>query len=277
MRRQLLRAFAVCATLTSAVYGQSYQRQASMVGGGNSNQGKCTVEVTVDGAAQVEIRGTSATLRNLSGQPAQWRRFECNAAMPPNPSNFRFQGIDGRGRQTLIREPRNGGVAVVEIEDKDNGAEGYTFDILWDSRGGYNDGENGRYNRNQPPIAGNGPVYRDNNQNRDRADDQYRGNNRDGGYYRQYNHGFAREEAIRICQQEVFRQAEQRFRANDIHFLQTRTDDNPGREDWVVGRIDVHRGAREEVYGFSCSVNFDNGRVRNVQLDSRPARFDDRR
>ena len=248
-----------------------------MVGGGNSNQGKCTVEVTVDGAAQVEIRGTSATLRNLSGQPAQWRRFECNAAMPPNPSNFRFQGIDGRGRQTLIREPRNGGVAVVEIEDKDNGAEGYTFDILWDSRGGYNDGENGRYNRNQPPIAGNGPVYRDNNQNRDRADDQYRGNNRDGGYYRQYNHGFAREEAIRICQQEVFRQAEQRFRANDIHFLQTRTDDNPGREDWVVGRIDVHRGAREEVYGFSCSVNFDNGRVRNVQLDSRPARFDDRR
>ena len=277
MRRQLLRAFAVCATLTTAVHGQNYQRQASMVGGGNSNQGKCTVEVTVDGAAQVEIRGTSATLRNLSGQPAQWRRFECNAAMPPNPSNFRFQGIDGRGRQTLIRDPQNGGVAVVEIEDKDNGAEAYTFDILWDSRGGYNDGGNGRYNRNQPPIAGNGPVYRDNNQNRDRADDQYRGNNRDGGYYRQYNHGLAREEVIRICQQEVFRQAEQRFRANDIHFLQTRTDDNPGREDWVVGRIDVHRGAREEVYGFSCSVNFDNGRVRNAQLDSRPARFDDRR
>lgn len=284
MRRQLLRAFAVCATLTSAVYGQSYQRQASMVGGGNSNQGKCTVEVTVDGAAQVEIRGTSAILRNLSGQPAQWRRFECNAAMPPNPSNFRFQGIDGRGRQTLIREPRNGGVAVVEIEDKDNGAEGYTFDILWDSRGGYNDGGNGQYNRNQQPIAGNGPVYRDDNQNRNRyddqyrrPDDQYRPNNRDSGYYHQYNHGFAREEAIRICQQEVFRQAEQRFHGNDIHFLQTRTDDNTGREDWVVGRIDVHRGPREEVYGFSCSVNFDNGRVRTVQLDSRPARFDDRR
>ena len=89
--------------------------------------------------------------------------------------------------------------------------------------------------------------------------------------------GSRKNEAIRICQQEVSRQAEQRFHANDIHFLQTRIDDNPGREDWVIGRVDVHRGPREEVYGFSCSVNFDNGRVRTVQLDSRPTRFDDRR
>ena len=273
MKRQLLQAFAVCATLTSAVYGQSYPRQASIVGGGNPNQGKCTIEVIVDGAAQVEIRGTSATLRNLSGQPAQWRRYECNAAMPANPSNFRLQGIDGRGRQSLVRNPQNGGVAVVEIEDKDNGSEGYTFDILWDSRGGYNDGGN----RNQPPLAGNGPVYRDDNQNRNRSDDQYRGNNREGGYYRQYNHGFAKEEAVRVCQQEVSRQAEQRFHANDVHFLQTRTDDNPGREDWVTGRIDVHRGPRGDVYGFSCAVNFDDGRVRTVQIDARPIRSDDRR
>src|SRR3979411_1795774 len=95
IRRQLLQAFAVCATLTSAVHAQTYQRQASMVGGGNPNQGKCTIEVVVDGAAQVEIRGSAAPLRNLSGSPAQWRRFECNAAMPANPSNFRLQGIDG--------------------------------------------------------------------------------------------------------------------------------------------------------------------------------------
>src|SRR4051794_28678735 len=88
MRRHLLQAFAACATLTTALQGQPYQRQASIAGGGNPNQGKCTIEVVVDGAAQVEIRGASATLRNLSGQPAQWRRFECNAAMPANPANF---------------------------------------------------------------------------------------------------------------------------------------------------------------------------------------------
>lgn len=276
MRRQLLQTFAVCATLTSAVHGQNLQRQASIVGGGNPNQGKCTIEVIVDGAAQVEIRGASATLRNLSGRPAQWRRFECNAAMPANPSNFRMQGVDGRGRQSLVRDPQNGGVAVVQIEDKDNGSQGYTFDIMWDSRG-INDGGNGQYNRNQePPVAGNGPDYRDNNQPRNRPGDQSRINNRDSSYYRQYGHGFAKDEAVRICQQEVTRQATQRFRVTDIHFLRTTIDDNPGREDWVIGSVDIHRGPREEIYGFSCSVNFDNGQVRTVQLDARPTRFDRR-
>jgi len=260
MRRQLLQVFAVCATLTSAVYGQNYQRQASIVGDGNPNQGKCTIEVIVDGTAQVEIRGASATLHNLSGQRAQWRRFECNAPMPVNPPNFRLQGIDGRGRQNLIRDPQNGGVAVVQIEDKDNGPEGYTFDVLWDSRGGYN----------QPPTTSNGPVYRDDNQNRNRPDDQYRANNRDSSYYRQYGHGFAKNEAIRICQQEVIKQAAQRFHANNIHLQRTTIDDNPGREDWVMGNLDIHRGNHEETYGFSCSVNFDNGQVRTAQLDSRP-------
>ena len=265
MRRQLLQAFAVCATLTSAVHGQNHQRQASIVGDGNPNQGKCTIEVIVDGAAQVEIRGASATLRNLSGQPAQWRRFECSAAMPANPSNFRIQGIDGRGRQSLIRDPQNGGVAVVQIEDKDNGSEGYTFDVLWDSRG-----------YNQQPAAANGPGNRDNNQNRNRSDDQYRGNNRESNYYRQNGHVFANEEAVRVCQQEVTRQAAQRFRVKDVHFQQTAIDNKPGRQDWVMGSLDIRRGPREETYGFSCSVNFDNGRVRTAQLDSTPTRFDRR-
>jgi hypothetical protein len=277
MRRKLLQAFAVCATLTSAVHGQNYQRQASIGGGGNPNQGKCTIEVIVDGAAQVEIRGASATLHNLSGQPAQWRRFECNAPMPVNPPNFRFQGIDGRGRQSLVRDPQNGGVAVVQIEDKDNGAQGYTFDIMWDSRGGYNDGGNGQYNRNPQPVAPSGPVYRDDNQNRNRTDDQYRANDRDSSYYRQYGHGFAKNEAVRICQQEVIKQAMQRFHVNDIHLQRTTIDDNPGREDWVMGSLDIHRGNHEEIYGFSCSVNFDNGQVRTVQLDSRPVPYNGNR
>jgi hypothetical protein len=281
MKRQLVQAFAICATLTSAVHAQNYQRQASIVGGGNPNQGKCTIEVVVDGAAQVEIRGASATLRNLSGRPAQWRRFECNAGMPANPANFRIQGIDGRGRQTLIRDPQNGGVAVVQIEDKDNGSEGYTFDVMWDARG-YNGG----------PVTSNGPIYRENNPNQNRGNDprdtdqyrneqyrneQYRPNNRDSSYYRQYGHGFAKDEAVRVCQQEVSKQATQRFRGvRDIHFQRTMIDDKPGREDWVTGTLDIHHGPREETYGFSCSVNFDNGQVRTAQLDPRPLQADRR-
>src|SRR3954451_11857854 len=135
MNTHLFRTFAIGAVLTSAVYAQNNQRQAVITGGGSPDRGKCTLEVLVDGVAQVEIRGATATLRDVSGQPPQWRRFECTGAMPPNPPNFRFSGVDGRGRQSLIRDPGNGGVAVVQIEDKDGGSEGYTFDITWDSRG----------------------------------------------------------------------------------------------------------------------------------------------
>ena len=49
-------------------------RKAAIVGGGDANRGKCTVEVVVDGTAQIEVRGDTATLRNAGGQAPQWRR-----------------------------------------------------------------------------------------------------------------------------------------------------------------------------------------------------------
>ena len=110
---------------------QTFPRRAVVVGGGNPNGGQCTVEVVVDGAAEVELRGGNAILRNLSGQAPQWRRFECTSILPPNPTDFRFSGVDGRGRQQLVADPRNGGAAVVRIEDPQGGAEGYTFDVTW--------------------------------------------------------------------------------------------------------------------------------------------------
>src|SRR5882672_4911105 len=107
-----------------AAYSQQWgnSRRADIRGGGGD--GKCTIEVVVDGTAEVEINQTNARLRTISGQPAQWRRFECNQPMPPNPVGFRFRGIDGRGRQELINDPSRGGVAVVRIDDPQGGAEG---------------------------------------------------------------------------------------------------------------------------------------------------------
>jgi hypothetical protein len=305
MKSQIVRTLAVSATLASALFGQN-QRQATMVGGGSPDRGKCTVEVVVDDVAQVEIRGTSATLRTISGQPAQWRRFECTGAMPANPANFRFAGVDGRGRQELVRDPRNGGAVVVQIEDKDGGAEGYTFDLFWDARGP-NAGGNGQNYPNAGPVPGGNPP---NYQERDRGNPnaprgnppayggnppnnyqdreqrgpgspqpyggQYRPNYRESDYYRRYNHAFGVDEAIRVCQQAVLTEATRRLHSNDIHFHRTAIDDNPGRNDWVTGTLDVHRGPREERFGFSCSVDFDNGRVRSAVLDPRPLPDDPR-
>jgi hypothetical protein len=65
--------------------------------------------------------------------------------MPANPGDFRFEGIDGRGRQQLVRDPRNGGVAVVRIEDPAGGSEGYTFDLIWSAYGGQPRGDDRGY------------------------------------------------------------------------------------------------------------------------------------
>jgi hypothetical protein len=136
MHTRYLLMFVGAAALAGSLSGQSFERRATMRGGGG-DRGKCTIEVVVDGAAEIEIRGDRAVIRNLAGRPAEWRRFECNSIMPPNPADFRFQGIDGRGRQTLVRDPRGNGPAVVRIDDPQNGSEGYTFDIMWAGGGGF--------------------------------------------------------------------------------------------------------------------------------------------
>src|SRR5512142_1942306 len=91
-------------------------RRASIRGGGGDH-GKCTIEVEVDDVVEIAISGDTARMVTVAGQPALWRRFECNAPLPANPMEFRFTGIDGRGRQILLRDPQqNRGVAVVRIE-----------------------------------------------------------------------------------------------------------------------------------------------------------------
>src|SRR5258708_24109757 len=159
MHKYLLLIMALSAASISA-----QTQRATLTGRGAADRGACTIEVIVDGAAEIDIRGDTATLRNLSGQPPQWRRFECTAPLPANPVDFRFHGIDGRGRQELIRDPRNGGVAVVRISDPPGGADGYTFEVTWggggyefrrgDNRSDY--GDRGPYAR--LPAGGTGRV-----------------------------------------------------------------------------------------------------------------------
>lgn len=244
---------AAFAAVGGSLHAQTMDRRANLRGGARNGEGKCTVEVVVDGAAQVELRGDMGTLRNLNGQPPQWRRFECDSPIPQNPVNFRFQGVDGRGRQTLIRDPRNGGVAVIQIEDPNNGAEGYTFDVTWgaggDPRdgGGYIDGRpNGQY-----PTGGN---Y---------------GNNGNGrGFGRPNDRRFTADQAVQICQDSIREQAMTQYRTRDVTFRRTAMDDAPGRNDWVIGSIEIRRpNGPPQVSRFSCSVNFDTGRVRSAQLD----------
>jgi len=181
----------------------------------------------------------------------------------------------------------------VQIEDPEGGAEGYTFDLNWDMRStanqpNYAPQQQQQQQQQQQRIPNNGYPPNDAERNprgsdgqayggyQRGGDEQYRPGYRDSDYYRRYGHGFGTDEAVRTCQDAVVQQARRRFGRADIHFNRTSLDDQPGRNDWVVGTLDVHRGRGEERFRFSCSVNFDTGRVRSADLDLRPLPDDPR-
>jgi hypothetical protein len=105
-------------------------RRATITGGGGN--GRCTVEVSVDHSAEVEISGDRGLLTTTAGQPATWRRFQCNTPLPRNPVDFRLGGTNGRGTVRLIQDPRStGGRVVVQITDRQGGRATYSFDLQW--------------------------------------------------------------------------------------------------------------------------------------------------
>jgi len=170
MYPRFFRAVVALVAISGNMDAQTQRRKMTLVAGGSLDRGKCTIEVVVDGAAEVEIRGDTANLRNLSGAPPRWRRFECSGALPGNPGDFRFAGVDGRGHQQLVRDPRYGGSAIVRIDDSGGGSEGYTFDIMWGNAA--------------PPLQGSGDD-RGTDRKGDRGpDDRGPGSDRGGeGFY----------------------------------------------------------------------------------------------
>jgi hypothetical protein len=162
--------------------------RAQIRGGGD--HGKCTIEVDVDGVAEIEIQGDQGRMRTLSGNPSGWRRMECNQPLPQNPQGFRFSGVDGRGRQTLLHDPSsNRGIAVVRIEDPQGGREGYTFDIEWGGGGSDFYRSNGPGRPIDPPRVDRDLPRDDDGFRRDRDgrwDDELRFMGRGDGYFKNF-------------------------------------------------------------------------------------------
>jgi hypothetical protein len=215
---------ALCALAPLAA--QEQVRRATMRDIDDHN-GKCTIEVVVDQVAEVEVRGDLGRLITYSGQMATWSRFECNAPLPRDPVEFRLKGIDGRGRVELVRDPRsNGGTAVVRIEDRQGGREGYTFDLIW--RGGLGVSERSL----DRPWQSTTP-----------------------------RRGIDQGAAIRACQEEVRRRAGHDFHLREVNFHDASYDDRAARHDRVIGVFDTHDGGGRQRYNYTCAVDSMNGRI----------------
>jgi len=245
------------ATFIATVPGTAQQvtRRANITG--NAVDGKCTIEVSVDGAAEVEVRGNQGRMRNLSGRVPVWLRFDCNGTLPAYPHDFRFRGIDGRGTVQLIRDPRtNRGRVVFRIDDPKGGPEGYTVDLEWR-------GSNGQFD-NRDTRGWRGP----NSRYDDRRGSDSPGDYRDRRYYDEFGRWNAdgASRAIEVCQADVEERI-QREGFGKVTFSNVVPDNNPGRNDFVDGFAAARRGWWSGAnFQFSCSVNLANGRVRSVDL-----------
>jgi hypothetical protein len=114
-------------------------------------KGQCDIRVTVDGEAEISVRGDTVFVRTLSGREVRDAGSECNEPMPGrNIEGFNFRGVDGRGEVRLLAEPspRNNFAAVVRIRDNASGEEGYTFRLTWQMTGT----SMGRGNSGLPPA-----------------------------------------------------------------------------------------------------------------------------
>lgn len=228
MTSKYLKIALVCSAAAMAAQAQTFERRAVLTGG-NPADGRCVVEVTVDGTAEIEVRHENLVLRNLKGQTPELRRFECSAPMPGHPMGFRFAGVRGRGKQELLQSADGSGVAVIRIDDPQNGAGQYAFELRW----------NGEMAMGAPMAAMPVRPMR-----------------------------FGTDEAVNACQDYVRDQVgRRRLGEGDVVFRRAVMDDQPGRSEWVKGFFELRgRMGQPRAFQFSCSVDFGGRLVRSADI-----------
>lgn len=228
------------------------QVRRAAVSGTGSASGKCTVEVRVDGAAEIDLYGDSGRLRTIWGQPAAWARLECTSIMPYTMSDFRFRGIDGRGSVKLVQDPRNNNsMAVIRIDDPKGGSEGYTFEVSWSggSASGPVSGFQSSSGWGTPPPG---------------APSAGAGRGRGSGWGDR--RAITSEQAIDLCRAEVRSRAERDYSLRNIDITAAAADTAQGRRNWVTGTFRAAQARRGGGYKFNCEVDYTAGQVRNVEL-----------
>lgn len=95
--------------------------------------GKCTIEVILNGSAEIDVLGPTGNLRSLTGEPLGWRRFECTSVLPPNPDGFQIHLTSGRGKLDLLRHPLldGGGPAAFRLKSSQPFPEVFVVEISW--------------------------------------------------------------------------------------------------------------------------------------------------
>jgi len=197
-------------------------------------KGQCDIRLQVDNEVEVSVRGESVFIRTLSGRDARDDGSECNEPLPRDPRNFNYEVRDSRGEIVLIDQSSRNGV-VVRIHDSKGGEGRYHFRLTWDI-GGSSAGGGGR---------------------------------RFGDFDGRRGGSFGAAQAIDVCRSAVQDKIISDYRFSKVDIRVARADDRPGRNDYIVGEAIGRRGGSAADFNFVCSVDFNSGRVRSVDVNRR--------
>lgn len=92
----------------------------------------------VDDTFRLEWRGGAVFTRTVAGQDYPANDFRYSAPLPAFPVALSLVKRRGRGAVTVVQQPdaNNGYAAVIEIRDRDRGADEYEFELTWTLTGG---------------------------------------------------------------------------------------------------------------------------------------------
>jgi hypothetical protein len=81
----------------------------------------------------VSFRGNQAYAQRLSGQEVYNEQASFGSAVPRRDVDIAINKLRGRGDVNVIQRPsaNNNYTAVIEIDDKDGGADMYDIEIAW--------------------------------------------------------------------------------------------------------------------------------------------------
>lgn len=217
------------ATFPMIISAQTSERRATLIDTTTPDEGRCTISVVLNGAADVEIRGEYATLRNVTGRAPYWQRFECTGPLPYSPASLKIRAIQGNGRVTLMQDSSTGGVALVQVSNFEGGDQAYTFDVYWTPTRSYTSTEADRSEADRSAIQQDDVLQS--------CRSAVENNLRDDGYRH------VRFDAISL--------------------------DNRDAQDWVTGTATAYRSDGSGDFRFSCRVDPSDGQVRRLDVTHR--------
>jgi len=103
-----------------------------------AREGSCDVRVWVDNSAEVGLQGERIFVRTLQGQTARNVVTTCTSPLPRSGVTDLRVRATGRGETKLLEQPSNsnGYVAIIRVDDPQNGGSEYGFHVAWRSQGG---------------------------------------------------------------------------------------------------------------------------------------------